>query len=114
MTAHSGVCLRFSGRTRWSCRRVRLRRLRCVAVEQLGEQELELEPFCRVQPVDQLLLDGVGVPLGLREVVRAGVGDADELAAAVCQVGPPVDVAPRFESVEDGVDVVAIQSEATA
>jgi hypothetical protein len=60
-----------------------LGRLRLVAVEQLGEQGVELLPFGRVEALEELVLDGVGVLLQFLEVLPAGVGEGDDVAAPI-------------------------------
>ena len=92
----------------------RLRGLGLVAVEEFPEQGLELVAFGGVEAGEELVLDGVGVVLEFFEVVVAGGGRGDDVAAPVGGVGLPVDVAGGLQPVEDAVHVVAVEAEAAA
>lgn len=58
---------------------VALGRLRVVAIQQLGEQGMQLLPFGGVQSREQIVLDGVGVLLQLVEVLPATLGGGDDV-----------------------------------
>jgi hypothetical protein len=88
--------------------------LRVVAVEQLGEQGVELCSFSGVEALEELVLDGVGVQLQFVEMLLAGDGEGDDVATPVRGVGLPVDIVAGLKAIEDGVDVVAVEIEPTA
>jgi hypothetical protein len=88
--------------------------LRFVAVEQLGEQGVELPPFGRVEPFEELILDRIGVPLQFFEVLAAGSGQRDDVAAPVGRIGLPAYVPPALDAVENAIDVVAVETTASS
>jgi threonine dehydratase len=85
-----------------------------VTVEQLGKQGAELFSFSGIEAGEEFVLDGIGVPLEFLEVLPAGGGKADDVAAPVGGVCLAVDVMAAFEAVEDAVDVIAVKAETAA
>jgi hypothetical protein len=85
-----------------------------MAVEQFREQGVELLSFSRVEALEELILDGVGLQLQFVEMLLAGDGEGDDVATPVFGVGLPVDIVAGLKAIQDGVDVVAVETEAAA
>ena len=71
-----------------------------MTVEQLGEQGVELPSFRGVEAGEELVLDGVGVPLELLEMSPAVGGEGDDVAAAVGGVGLTVGMVAALEALD--------------
>ena len=75
---------------------------------------MKLPALVGVQAREQVGLGFGGVGLDLFEIEQAGAVDRDEVAAPIFGVGLTIDVAGGLEPGHDGVDVVAVDSEAPA
>jgi hypothetical protein len=62
-----------------------------MAIEELGEQFVQLLALGGAQADEQLVLGGIGVPMDLFEIPLPRGGDRDDIAAPVAGVGLAVD-----------------------
>ncbi|WP_399880103.1 hypothetical protein ACGH7X_00385 [Streptomyces sp. BBFR51] len=85
-----------------------------MAVEQLGEQAVKLSSFHGVEAGEQFGLDGIGVLLEFLEVLPAGGGKGDDVAAPIGGVGLAVDPAAALQAIEDAADIVAVRTRSPA